>query len=95
MEEATVLLRPFLERMQTATAVLQPEWTPWFELDRLIAESLIGTAAQIAEKARRLHSELRPRSLISKPIVSDYPKQCSDLETFASAVAHRLAPAVA
>jgi alkanesulfonate monooxygenase SsuD/methylene tetrahydromethanopterin reductase-like flavin-dependent oxidoreductase (luciferase family) len=91
MEEAAVLLRPFLERMQTATAALQPAWTPWFDMDRLIADSLIGTAAEVGEKARWLQAELRPQSLILKPIVSDQAKQCADLETFAGQIAHRLA----
>lgn len=92
-QEAAVLLRPFVERMQTATAVLQPDWTPWFDLDRLIADSLIGTAAQVAEKLRWMQAELRPRSLILKPIVADHAKQCADLEIFARVISNRLAPA--
>jgi len=52
--------------MQTATAALQPEWTPWFKLDRMIEDSLIGTAAEVRDKVQRLEAELRPRSLILK-----------------------------
>jgi hypothetical protein len=72
--------------MQTATAAMQPEWTPWFNLDRLIEDSLIGTASEVRDKALRLETELRPRSLILKPISSNVVKQRVDLESFAEII---------
>ena len=86
VDEATAILEPFLERMQTATAVLQPEWTPWFKLTRMIKDSLIGTAAEIRDKVQRLEAELLPRSLILKPISSSVAKQRADLEAFGDAI---------
>jgi alkanesulfonate monooxygenase SsuD/methylene tetrahydromethanopterin reductase-like flavin-dependent oxidoreductase (luciferase family) len=84
--EAAAILRPFLERMQTATAAMQPEWAPWFKLDRMIEDSLIGTAAEVCDKVLRLEADLRPRSLILKPISSSAAKQRADLEAFSGAI---------
>ncbi|MGO8847748.1 MAG: LLM class flavin-dependent oxidoreductase [Methylocella sp.] len=86
VDEAAGFLQPFLERMQTATAALQPEWTPWFKLDRMIEDSLIGTAAEVRDKVQRLEAELRPRSLILKPISSSVAKQRADLEAFGETI---------
>lgn len=52
--EATSLLAPFVERMQARTAVLQPEWAPWFETQRLVEDSLVGTAEDVAIKVSRI-----------------------------------------
>lgn len=86
VDEATVMLRPFIERMQATTAVMQPEWTPWFKLDRMIEDSLIGTAAEVRDKVLRIEAELRPRSLILKPLSSDFAKRRVDLETFGETI---------
>jgi len=86
VDEAAVMLRPFIERMQTTTAVMQPEWTPWFKLDRMIEDSLIGTAAEVRDKVLRIEAELRPRSLILKPLSSDFAKRRADLETFGETI---------
>ncbi len=90
VEEASVLLRPFVERMQVATARMQPEWTAWMELDRMIEDSLIGTATEVREKALRIESELRPHSLILKPICPDIAKRRADLEAFGETILARL-----
>lgn len=86
VEEATALLRPFVERMQAATAGLQPDWTPWMKLDRMIEDSLIGTAAEVREKALRIEAELSPRSLILKPIAPSVAKRRADLEAFGETI---------
>lgn len=83
VEEAAVLLQPFIERMKAATASMQPTWTPWFDLNRVIAESLIGTAADVREKALRIEAELAPRSLALKTISPAPAKRRADLEAFA------------
>jgi alkanesulfonate monooxygenase SsuD/methylene tetrahydromethanopterin reductase-like flavin-dependent oxidoreductase (luciferase family) len=86
VEEAAGLLRPFVERMQKATAGMQPEWTPWFKVDRMIEDSLIGTAAEVRDKAMKLQDELAPYSLILKPISPSFAKRRADLETFGKAI---------
>ena len=35
VDEAAVLLQPFIERMRKTTASMQPAWTPWFETARV------------------------------------------------------------
>jgi alkanesulfonate monooxygenase SsuD/methylene tetrahydromethanopterin reductase-like flavin-dependent oxidoreductase (luciferase family) len=81
--EATVWLRPFIERMKMTTAAVRPDWTPWFMLDRLIDDSLIGTVATIRAKVARIEDELHPHSLILKPMSPEFSKRESDLELFA------------
>ncbi len=93
VDEAAVLLQPFIERMKKTTASMQPAWTPWFEANRVIADSLIGTAAGIREKALRIEADLQPRSLILKPISPDLAKRRADLECFAGAILPREARA--
>lgn len=85
-EEAGIILQPFIERMQSATAAMQPAWTSWFKLERLIEDSLIGTPEEVREKVSRIEAVLRPRSLILKPISSSVAKQRADLEIFANAI---------
>jgi len=81
--EAKELLQPFIERMQIATKSLQPSWTRWFELKRLIDESLIGTKLEIRDKLFKLQQELAPASLVLKPISPSFIKRWEDLEFFA------------
>jgi hypothetical protein len=86
VDEAASFLRPFLERLQATTASMQLEWTPWFKLDRLIQDSPIGPAAEVRDKVLRIEAELRPRSLILKPIGPAYAKRRADLETFGGTI---------
>lgn len=51
------MARAFRRMQRVATAALQPDWTEWFDLDRLIAESLIGTAKEPAGKCACLAEE--------------------------------------
>lgn len=86
MAEATSLLRPFAERMQATTAVLQPEWASWFDPERLVADSLVGTAEDVAIKVARLEKDLAPRTLVLKPIAPDLAKRAKDLDRFANEI---------
>ncbi len=52
----------------------------------MIEDSLIGTAAEVRDKVQRLEAELRPRSLILKPISSSVAKQRADLGAFGEAI---------
>jgi alkanesulfonate monooxygenase SsuD/methylene tetrahydromethanopterin reductase-like flavin-dependent oxidoreductase (luciferase family) len=88
--EATSLLGPFIERMQATTAVLQPEWTPWFEAGRLIEESLVGTAEDVAIKVSRLERDIAPKTLVLKPIAPDLGKRMQDLDLFANEIFTRM-----
>lgn len=82
MEEAHTLLKGFAERMQVTTAKLQPAWSTWFDIDRLIEDSLIGTPDMIAAKAMKIGRDLAPRSLILKQIGPDMAKRAQDLSLF-------------
>jgi alkanesulfonate monooxygenase SsuD/methylene tetrahydromethanopterin reductase-like flavin-dependent oxidoreductase (luciferase family) len=86
LAEARDLLQPFIERMEAATARLQPDWTPWFDLERLIEDSLIGTVMEIHDKISKLRDELAPHSLILKPISPSFAKRRADLELFAGKI---------
>jgi alkanesulfonate monooxygenase SsuD/methylene tetrahydromethanopterin reductase-like flavin-dependent oxidoreductase (luciferase family) len=85
--EARVMLKPFVERMQGTTAQLQPGWTPWMVLDRIIEDSLIGTAADVCGKIKWLRHELDPHSLALKPLSPLLDKRMQDLRVFAERVA--------
>lgn len=82
LDEARALLHNFAERMQVTVAKLQPAWTTWFDVDRLIADSLIGTPDTIAAKALQIGRDLGPRSLILKQIGPDMAKRAQDLSLF-------------
>jgi len=84
--EAGEFLRPFIERMQTTTPHLQPDWTSWFNLERVIEDSLIGTVLEIRDKILKLQDALAPRSLILKPISPSFAKRRADLELFANKI---------
>ncbi len=79
LDEGRALLQNFAERMQVTVAKLQPAWSTWFDIDRLIADSLIGTPDQIAAKALQIGRNLAPRSLILKQIGPDMAKRAQDL----------------
>ena len=68
VEEARAWLAPFVERMQATTAKAQPSWTPWFALDRIIADSLIGTDDEVVAKMGAMERVLSLRALILKPL---------------------------
>ncbi|HUI20435.1 MAG TPA: LLM class flavin-dependent oxidoreductase [Methylocella sp.] len=86
LTEAEGFLQPFIERMQASTPSLQPEWTPWFKLDRLIEDSLIGTVSEVGDKISKLREDLAPSSLILKPISPSFTKRRADLELFAAKI---------
>ncbi len=82
LREAQGLLQAFIERMQMTTAKMQPEWTSWMKMDRLIADSLIGSEGEIRAKIAAIYHDLAPRSLILKPISPDFAKRKGDLQMF-------------
>lgn len=84
--EAQEMLKPFVERMQAATAKLQPMWTPWMVLEPMIEGSLIGTEADIRAKVEMLRRDINPHSLILKPLSSDFMKRKDDVRLFAEAI---------
>lgn len=84
--EAQTFLRPFVERMQVTTQQAQPNWTPWFALDRMIADSLVGTIDDVEAKLGAIAADLGPRTLLLKPLSPDFAKRRSDIELFAKAI---------
>jgi alkanesulfonate monooxygenase SsuD/methylene tetrahydromethanopterin reductase-like flavin-dependent oxidoreductase (luciferase family) len=80
--EAAKFLQPFAERMQVSTASLQPEWTPWFKLERLIEDSLIGTLDEVYEKIMQIGAQLQPHSLVLKPFAPDFEQRRAALSLF-------------
>jgi alkanesulfonate monooxygenase SsuD/methylene tetrahydromethanopterin reductase-like flavin-dependent oxidoreductase (luciferase family) len=80
--EAKVFLQPFIERMQITTARMQPDWTPWMVLEPMIADSLIGTEADVCAKIDLIRQEVDPRSLILKPLSPQFHKRKGDLRIF-------------
>jgi luciferase family oxidoreductase group 1 len=89
--EAKVFLQPFIERMQATTAKMQPEWTPWMVLEPMIADSLIGTEADVCAKIERIRQEMNPRSLILKPLSPQFQKRKADLRVFGEKIRHAVA----
>ncbi|ACB97106.1 LLM class flavin-dependent oxidoreductase [Beijerinckia indica] len=86
LEEGARFLRPFVERMQISTASMQPEWTHWFKLDRLIEDSLIGTIEEVRDKVLQIEATLQPYSLILKPMDPSLAKRRADLEAFSRSI---------
>jgi alkanesulfonate monooxygenase SsuD/methylene tetrahydromethanopterin reductase-like flavin-dependent oxidoreductase (luciferase family) len=82
LSEARVLLEPFVDRMRKTTSTMQPGWTPWMEMDRLIADSLIGTKTTVHAKLVQLRQDIAPRAVILKPISPDFEKRKRDLRIF-------------
>lgn len=93
VEEAKAFLKPFVERMQSVTQEAQPNWTPWFSLDRIIADSLVGTIADVEAKVSALASDLGIRTLLLKPLSPAFAKRRADIELFAQVVRPRWAAA--
>ncbi len=90
VEEAKGFLKPFVERMQSVTQQAAPGWTPWFALDRMIADSLVGTVADVEEKIAAIGADLSPRALLLKPLSPAFAKRRGDIELFARAIRPRL-----
>jgi luciferase family oxidoreductase group 1 len=84
--EAKVMLQPFIERMQITTAKMQPEWTPWMVLEPMIADSLIGTEADVCARIDHIRREINPRSLIIKPLSPQFQKRKADVRAFAEKI---------
>jgi alkanesulfonate monooxygenase SsuD/methylene tetrahydromethanopterin reductase-like flavin-dependent oxidoreductase (luciferase family) len=88
--EARCLLRPFAERMRATTAVLQPEWASWFDPERLVDDSLVGTPEEVAIKVSRLEKDLAPGTLVLKPIAADLAERMKHLDLFANEIFTRM-----
>jgi alkanesulfonate monooxygenase SsuD/methylene tetrahydromethanopterin reductase-like flavin-dependent oxidoreductase (luciferase family) len=84
INEAKQLLAPFAQRMAKTVVSLQPTWSDWFDLDRVIADSLIGTPDEIGRKITQIEQDFKPRSLILKPFAPDLAKRQADLDLFAA-----------
>ncbi|WP_026606829.1 LLM class flavin-dependent oxidoreductase [Methylocapsa acidiphila] len=84
--EAATFLQSFVERLQATTACMQPDWTSWLKLERMIDDSLIGSASEIHDKVLRIQHDLAPRSLILKPLSPSLAKRRADLELFAAEI---------
>lgn len=84
--EASVLLQPFVERMKGTTARMQPEWTPWIVLERILAESLIGTVEEVRARIERLQQDLKPHTVALKPLSPILDKRKQDLKVFAESI---------
>ena len=76
--------------MKATTEKVRPDWAPWFDLDRMIADSLIGTVADVTDQAAALERGLTPRSLVLKPLAPAFDKRMADLEAFALRVRPQL-----
>lgn len=87
--EARATLRPFIERMHENTRKLQPSWTPWMVLDRVIEDSLIGTVDDVRRKTAWLQQELDPYCLALKPVSPGVGKRMRDLQAFADGIMPR------
>lgn len=86
VNEARQWLTPFAERMRKATADLQPEWANWFDVERLIAESLIGAPDDIAEQIGALRRDLAPTRLVLKPLCPAFDRRIAQLKLFAEEI---------
>lgn len=84
-------LEPFIERMRATTAAVQPSWSPWMDLDRMIDDSLIGSAADIRAKIEEIRGSLAPRSLVLKPLSPDFETRKESLRLFAETIAPKAA----
>ena len=88
-------LEPFIERMRGTTAAVQPSWSPWMDLDRMIDDSLIGSADDIRAKIEEIDASLSPRSLVLKPLSPDFETRKESLKVFAETIAPQAAPSAA
>jgi len=93
--EAGDWLRPFVERMQKTTQQVQPGWTPWFDLERMIDDSLVGTEEEVAEKLAAIGADIAPRTILLKPLSPDLEKRRADLVAFAERIRPQQAAAAA
>lgn len=65
---------------------MQPTWTPWMVVEPMIEGSLIGTEADIHAKIVALERDLNPRSLILKPLSTQFEKRREHLRIFGKAI---------
>ncbi len=86
IKEAREWLQPFIARMKVTTSKLQPEWTPWFDLDRLIEDSLIGTMSSIRQKIARIATEMPIVRLGLKQLTPDIAARETQLQIFAEEI---------
>ena len=93
--QARLWLEPFIERMRGTTAAAQPSWSPWMDLDRMIDDSLIGSAGDIRAKIEEIDASLSPRSLVLKPLSPDFETRKESLKVFAETIAPQAAPSAA
>ncbi|MFY9656788.1 MAG: LLM class flavin-dependent oxidoreductase [Methylocystis sp.] len=92
LTQARPWLEPFIERMRATTKAIQPSWSPWMDLERLIEDSLIGSPADIRAKIERIAASLDPRSLVLKPLSPDFETRKENLKLFAETIAPLTAP---
>ncbi|WOJ90237.1 LLM class flavin-dependent oxidoreductase [Methylocapsa polymorpha] len=83
VEEAAHMLAPRFERALAKAAPAQQVWMPWFQLGRLIADSLIGTVEDIRAKIYDIERRVAPTSVILAPVSRDFAKRKADLALFA------------
>jgi alkanesulfonate monooxygenase SsuD/methylene tetrahydromethanopterin reductase-like flavin-dependent oxidoreductase (luciferase family) len=86
LAEARVHLQPYVERMRSGTAALQPDWTPWMEMERIIEDSLIGAEADILRQVERIRAEALPATLALKPISPHLEERKQALRFFGEAI---------
>ncbi len=92
LAQARPWLDPFIERMRATTKAIQPSWSPWMDLERLIEDLLIGSPADIRAKIERIAASLDPRSLVLKPLSPDFETRKENLKLFAETIAPLTAP---
>lgn len=93
--EAATFLAPFIARMRETTARMQPEWTEWFDVERVMDDSLIGAAEEISDRLREIETEIAPRSVVLKPLSPLLSKRSADLAVFSEAIRPMAAQAAA
>ena len=86
LAEAKDWLAPFVDRMRATTPKIQPDWAPWMDVERMIADSLIGAEADIRRKIKEISARLNPRSLVLKPLSPDFERRKESLRLFAEMI---------
>lgn len=81
------------ERIRKPPRAAQPGWTAWFDLDRMVADALIGTESEVARQVPAIEADLVPRAIRLKPLSPDPDKQTADLAAFAERIRPGLAAA--
>ncbi|WP_395666537.1 LLM class flavin-dependent oxidoreductase [Methylocella sp.] len=91
--EAAELLGPVMAKMKAGTAALQPEWSEWFDVERVLDDSLIGPPGLLREKLAAIEAGIAPQSVVLKPVTPSFERRRAGLELFASACADVALPA--